>query len=93
MTEIISRYVGNLNTWAETYVLPLRDGDGKRHFKWHRGHRDGTVSFLSNTLIGVIAAIYMLVSKTCSPRRRKTDIQHIPRQDGECFSGKYAVCA
>ena len=62
VTEIISRYVGNLNTWAETYVLPYVTEMVNGISSGIVATVTGTVSFLSNTLIGVIAAIYMLVS-------------------------------
>lgn len=63
VTEIISRYVGNINTWAETYVLPYVTEMVNGISSGIVATVTGTVSFLSNTLIGVIAAIYMLVSK------------------------------
>ena len=61
--EIISRYVGNINTWAETYVLPYVTEMVNGISSGIVATLTGTVSFLSNTLIGTIAAIYMLVNK------------------------------
>ena len=63
VTEILSRYVGSLNTWAETYLLPYVTKIVNDLSTGLVATLTGTVSFLSNTLIGIIAAIYMLVSK------------------------------
>lgn len=61
--DILSRYVGNINTWAETYVLPYVTEMVNGISSGIVATLTGTVSFLSNTLIGTIAAIYMLVNK------------------------------
>ena len=63
VTDIIERYVGNLNTWAETYLLPHVTKVVNGLSNGIIGTLTGTFTFLKNALIGLIAAIYMLVSK------------------------------
>ena len=63
VTDIISRYVGNINTWAETYLLPYVTEMVNGLSSGIVGTLTGKFTFLKNTLIGLIAAIYMLVSK------------------------------
>ncbi len=79
VTEIISRYVGNINTWAETYLLPYVTKIVNDLSSGLVATLTGTVSFLSNTLIGIIAAIYMLVSKNLFAAQSKKLVYSIFR--------------
>ena len=63
VTDIISRYVGNINTWAQTHLLPYVTEMVNGISSGIVATLTGTVSFLSNALIGTISTIYMLVGK------------------------------
>ena len=63
VTEVLSRYVGNINTWAENNLLPYVTEMINGLSSGILVTLTGTFTFLKNTLIGAIAAIYMLVSK------------------------------
>ena len=63
VTDLIARYVGDVNDWAEEHLLPYVS-------EFVNGLSNSiivtlteTFNFVKNTLIGTIAAIYMLVSK------------------------------
>ena len=63
VTDLISRYIGDVESWAESTLLPYAT-------EFVNGLSNSiivtvteTFNFIKNTVIGLIAAIYMLVSK------------------------------
>ena len=63
VTDLINRYLGDVNSWAESTLLPMAT-------EFVNGLSNGiivtlteTFAFVKNFVIGIVAATYMLVSK------------------------------
>lgn len=63
VAELIDRYIGDVSSWAETYVVPYVSEFVNGLSSSILVTVTETFNFLKNAVIGLIAAIYMLVNK------------------------------
>lgn len=63
-TELIATYFDSLKSWAENTLVPILTGMIDTVYNGLLSTVTGMITFLKNFVIGLIAAVYMLLNKT-----------------------------